>query len=349
MPRSKASPRGQRARHWMVTQHDLDAWWRATFHEHHAFRYCAYQIESTKRDNWHAQIYLQFTVQVSGVLIQELCGGSNPHIEVAHHPVEAREYCMKERTRVTEPVEIGLWNPKWVGGHRTDLTIAKYKIRENGNIRACLDDDTLDVITSKYPKWVFDQLSMVTHGIRQKPIVHAYYGPTGTGKTTRVFTEAPGVVKITNRNGFYNYAGQRVVLFDEFDKAPFPIDEMLQMMDKFPYDVNVKHGWMHWEVSNIYITASEHPKDWYIGKTHNLESTNQQLLRRIDLIEEMIETHVVLNEVDINSPIPEESTLSAIIVPSPSVLDREYRSPEEEQRKQLNEMDLDSDTEYDIM
>jgi len=282
MPKSK-NPLQSKARNWLITQHDVAAWWTADFQEHHAFRYCVYQIEECpKTGSWHAQIYLQFSKLVSGSAVQRHVGGKSPHIEVAYKPVEARAYCMKEETRVTPPCEMGIWKEDFVKGERTDLTIVNMKIREHGTYRDCLTDDVLDVITSKYPKWVADQLTMVTPTLKVKPKVTVFYGPTGTGKTFRVFKEDPTAVKLTYDGKFIDYSGQKVVLIDEFDKHPWPFGMMLELTDPYPMRVNIKNGYANWDVTHIYLTATIHPNEWFIGQRGYDESKWDQFERRID-------------------------------------------------------------------
>ena len=272
------------ARHWIITQHDIDAFWLAQ-PEHVALKYWCYQIEEGEESkSWHAQIFMQFSQCVKGSVVQRMVGGNNPHIEVAHHPVEARNYCMKEDTRVTEPVEYGVFNVKYTQGYRTDLNIAKLAIREHGNYRKCLEDDSLDQITSRHPKWVQDQLTMVQRTIRDPPIVTVYYGPTMTGKTLRCHVNNPGIHEVRLDSGFINYSGQDLILFDEFDKEPWPFGLMLKLLDRYPFQVNIKNGYCWWEPSRIFMTSTEHPSEWYIGKKGVNPDHINQFIRRINIL-----------------------------------------------------------------
>lgn len=269
----------------MITHHDLDLFWGATFQDHDLFKYCVYQIEECpKTGSWHAQIFIQFKRSVRGSTVQSLMGGGNPHIEVVHHPKESRDYCMKEETRVTPYESYGKWDPRYTQGHRSDLTLAKMDIREHANYRKCLDDNSLDTITARHPRWVQDQLSMVHRGIRAKPIVTVYYGPTQTGKTLRCFNAAPGVHKLFLSGGFINYSGQSHVLLDEFDKTTWPFELMLQLMDQYPMQVNVKNGYCWWEVTHIYITATTAPRDWFLGSKGYTDAFYPQLERRLTTV-----------------------------------------------------------------
>lgn len=281
-----AGPLRQNARHWFVTQHDTDAFWKkADPQEHYAFKYMAFQTEECpKTGNWHIQAFVQFTCQVRGSTVQRLFGGSKPHIEVSHHPAECRLYCMKEETRVFGPEEWGVWEPTFAKGFRTDLTVAKYNIRIHANYRRCLDDDALDPITSKYPKWVADQLTMVPRFIKPPPVVICYYGPTQTGKTYRCHMENPGVHEVQLSNKFINYSGQEKVLFDEFDKDPWPFGLTLKLLDRFPFQINIKNGYSWWEPTHIFLTASTHPREWFLCKPDYREEYWPQLERRFTSI-----------------------------------------------------------------
>lgn len=274
------------ARHWIVTQHDLERFWgpHTDPTDHVAFRYMVYQIESSPTTgSWHVQGFIQFTQCVKSSTVANLFGGG-AHVEVAHHPDEARAYCMKAESRVTVPEERGVWEPTWARGHRVDLSIAKRRIRELGNYRDCLDEDALDKITSQYPKWVSDQLTMVSRTIRPVPIVTVYYGPTGTGKTLRCHQNNPGIHEVRWDNGFINYTGQKLVLFDEFDKAPWPFGTFLKLLDPYPFQVNIKNGYIYWEPSHVFITATEHPSEWFIGQKGYREEYLPQLMRRLTVI-----------------------------------------------------------------
>lgn len=275
----------QNARNWLVTQHDLDAFWSAEPTEHYAFQYFVYQIEiSPTTGSWHAQAFIQFTACVRASVVQKLMGGGQPHVEVAHHPGEARLYCMKEDTRLTPPVEYGTWKPEYNRGFRTDLTISKLKIRELGSWRKCLESDMLDNVTARYPKWVADQLTMVPRPLRRVPTVTVFYGPTLTGKTARCHANNPGIHELRYDNGFMNYSGQTCVLFDEFDKDPWPFGLMLKLLDRYPFQVNVKNGYAWWEATDIFFTATEPPEEWYILKKGVLPEHIPQFIRRLTSI-----------------------------------------------------------------
>lgn len=339
MPKSKnVSPLRQNARNWMFTQHDLDSFWKSSLTEHYAFQYMVYQVEvCPKTQAWHAQGFVQFICCVRGSTVKTMLGQGSAYIEVAYLPSEARLYCMKPETRLTPPVEYGTWKEETTKGQRTDLTVAKLKIRELGSFTKCLDCDSLDGVTSRFPKWVSAQLEMVQRPIRPTPNVTVYFGPTLTGKTFRCHQENPGIHELRYNNGFMNYSGQKVVLFDEFDKAPWPFDLVLKLLDRYPFQVNVKNGYCWWEVTDIFMTGTEAPEKWFLG-THANPEHIPQFMRRITRI---VDTAGITDLLLARSPEITEEILGST-QNSPEVVPATPEWPNLEKEN-------DSDTEYNTM
>lgn len=275
-------------RDWCFThqvQLDNDAFEAAMPHLHEHFRYMVYQTEiAPDTGRVHIQGYIEFLRSIRFAQVKQLLGG-HAHLEGRRGTrQQARDYCMKADTRMpgTEPTELGQWVDKQ--GNRTDLTTAKKKIRELATYRKCLDEDTLDSITARHPKWVADQLTMVSRTIRDPPIVTVYHGPTNTGKTYRCFANNPGLHTVRYDNGFVDYSGQTHVLFDEFDKKPWPFGLMLQLLDRYPLRINIKNGYIWWEPTHIFITATEPPGNWFLNDKNYQTDYFPQLERRLTSI-----------------------------------------------------------------
>jgi len=256
-----ANPTG---RAWCFTHQvqERDPFAEAEPQNHPQFRYMVYQTEvAPDTGRVHVQGYIEFKQAVRRNALKDLLGGL-AHIEPRRGTrKQARDYCMKADTRMpgTEPIELGEFS-EGGQGNRLDLTKAKAEIRSLGNYRKCLDTDSLDRVTARHPRWVTDQLMMVPRGMRTPPIVTVYYGPTNTGKTYRCHQAFPGLVhEVRLDNGFVNYSGQQYVLFDEFDKDPWPFGLMLKLLDRYPIQINIKNGYVWWEPTHIFITATESP------------------------------------------------------------------------------------------
>lgn len=75
---------------------------------------------------------------------------------------------------------------------------------------------------------------------------------------------------------FDGYADHESVLIDDFEPKNCPFRWLLQLLDIYPLDVEVKGGSTRWIPKKIYITHEKHPREWYAG-----QGDVRQLLRRI--------------------------------------------------------------------
>lgn len=114
--------------------------------------------------------------------------------------------------------------------------------------------------------------------------IYVYYGVSGAGKSFKVYNDNPiqSVYKyVYSQSGLwfdgYDPTVHKVLLLDEF-KGQVPLQVLLQMLDKYPLQVDIKGGRVNFLFNKIYIVSNYHPRDWYI----NMEIEKQQpLIRRI--------------------------------------------------------------------
>lgn len=124
----------------------------------------------------------------------------------------------------------------------------------------------------------------------EKPIVHYYFGKTGTGKTWAAFEEAKW--KWGDENVWFNhktddwfdgYRGQDAVILDDIRSNTWRFEFLLRLLDRYYLEVPIKGGHARWIPREIWITAPGEPRDIY--KNHSTgESYDDidQLERRID-------------------------------------------------------------------
>lgn len=115
---------------------------------------------------------------------------------------------------------------------------------------------------------------------RQKPTVIWYWGPTGSGKT-RTATEKYPQAWISGKNlrWWLGYNGESEVIIDDFRKDFCTFHELLRILDRYRYNVEVKGGHAQLRAEIIIITCPHPPELVYEGR----EDVNQ-LLRRIDCV-----------------------------------------------------------------
>lgn len=113
------------------------------------------------------------------------------------------------------------------------------------------------------------------------------HGPTGVGKSHRAFANfSPETHYVwKNDNGWQDaYMQQEIVIINDF-RGEIPYNELLQMIDKWPYEVRRRgREPMPFMSKHIIITSSLTPDQVYRQQLHKEDSINQ-LLRRIVVTE----------------------------------------------------------------
>jgi len=225
-------------------------------------RYLVFQREKGDEETIHYQGYCEFSSPVKLGGVKKI--HARAHWEVRRGTREqARDYCVKEDSRIEGPWEFGEWGQ--TRGQRTDLE-ALYK--------AARTMSTLQEVAEAFPASYMRHYKAVRHvrqlkafdkPKREKPLeVFLYYGPPGTGKTRRAYEEAPDLyaIPLGKQLWFDNYAGEPIVLIDDFSGSLRLVDT-LRMFDRYPIQVPVKGDFVWWCPERIYVTSNVHPRNWY--------------------------------------------------------------------------------------
>lgn len=129
------------------------------------------------------------------------------------------------------------------------------------------------------------------------PIVIWMFGATGSGKS-RISHEIASFLEedyFTNSDPkwFDGYDANKVAILEELRVQEWNFPNLLKMLDRFPYRVQVKGGMRQWVADYIFINTCQNPKEIYI-----CDEKIDQLLRRITLLigTKVIGTEVVGNE-----------------------------------------------------
>jgi hypothetical protein len=99
--------------------------------------------------------------------------------------------------------------------------------------------------------------------------VTVFWGPTGTGKSHRVFStwdiEDFYVVPEQHGNSVWldGYDGEEIAVFDDFNWEEIPIKTFLRLLDKWPVTAQVKNGMTYPCWTKVYITSNINPVHWY--------------------------------------------------------------------------------------
>jgi hypothetical protein len=120
-----------------------------------------------------------------------------------------------------------------------------------------------------------------------KPVCRWIYGETGVGKTRGVFDFASREgyeVYVKDETDWWDgYHGQHIILFDDF-RGQIKFNVLLRILDWYPYQGQVKGGYVQINSPMIYITSSLRPHKVYTSDKLTTEDSVKQLLRRLDYI-----------------------------------------------------------------
>jgi len=119
-----------------------------------------------------------------------------------------------------------------------------------------------------------------------KPVVKWFWGPTETGKSATAYAEAGDnrdEIWESGRNlkWWQGYHGQPKVIIEDFRGDFCTFHELLRILDRYPYTVEVKNGSSQLLAREIWITSPFPPDRVYLTR-----EDIGQLLRRIDEIRE---------------------------------------------------------------
>lgn len=240
-------------------------------------------------------------------LRDDLCesGFGAPHLQVARSPMDSIRYCRKEESRVpgTAPRDVPSSGAvdRYISslgargdrqGRRTDLDEVKQVLDTPG------DEDVVALVQrGAVPLGVFlryhrslgvyrDRVLRAQQRRRQR-LVHVFFGDAGTGKSYAI-PGAPdyrGVYFKKAGDAFFGgYAGERIIVMDDFRGNWFTFGALLQLLDStVPCQLKLYGGEAPCQADEIYITSNVPPQDWYRDRSR---AEQDALFRRISDLRE---------------------------------------------------------------
>lgn len=232
------------------------------------YKYIIIGKEVGEKGTPHLQGYVELSKQMRLNAVKKFF--PRAHIEERKGTAQqASIYCKKDNNYE----ELGTISKQ---GQRNDIS-STYEMARNG----LSFEKFLDTNPNFQNIRIFEIAKSVYQQKRHfKPYVEWIYGPTGTGKT-RYVVEHEKDLWISGRNlkWWQGYDNQEATLFDDFRKDFCTFHELLRILDRYPYTVEVKGGHKELNSKRMYISSCFHPKDIYDTR----EDVNQ-LLRRIDKV-----------------------------------------------------------------
>lgn len=257
--------------------------WAFTINNH-TFEDLSHMLDNMDADYWcfgfehekddkgvstpHLQGYAQWkTTSIRFSYIKNII--PRAHIEKAIKPANVNiTYCSKEG----DFYEFGKRPSQ---GARQDLT----------DVRVCLETQPIDVVSRdhfntflKYGKMMMTYQYLQQQDRTEPPIVEWVFGPTGSGKSSYAYSKSQSVYFKDHTQWWDGYTQQNVIVIDDFDTR-WPFRDLLKLLDRYPYQGQIKGGYVKINSPNIIITCDRTMEQLYkkILTRHELA----QLKRRI--------------------------------------------------------------------
>ena len=246
--------------HFTGTCQDEKFDWKQWFDENDLIRYVCAGFETaptTGKKHW--QWYAMQTKPRKNIKLYQKY--PNLHAEACWDYKKSWGYAKKGK----EWVEYG--KPKGRGqGKRNDIVAVKDRIRDEGMTELEIWEENPH-LAAQYGRRLEHYRSLLQERRTWKTAVRIWWGPAGTGKTTKAREWlGDSYDMVSMHNGFViGYTNNPNVLIDELDHDSIKRSTFLQMGDEHPCRVNVKnmkHG-MVWNARKLAITSNYDPKLWF--------------------------------------------------------------------------------------
>ena len=242
----------QKARHWILTipQHEFLPYLPG------GVLYLRGQLELGAQNAYsHWQLVASFSSQQRLAAIKKIFGES-VHAEPTRSE-SALEYVWKEETAVAG-TRFELGNRPM----RRNCSEDWESVRESAK-RGRLDDVPADIFVRHYSALRRISADYAEPIAVEREII-VYWGPTGTGKSRRAWSEGglDSYPKDPCTKFWCGYRGQQHVILDEF-RGQIGISHILRWFDRYPCLVEQKGSSTVLSCKRIWVTSNLDPRQWY--------------------------------------------------------------------------------------
>jgi len=236
--------------------------------------YAIWQLEQcSTTGRVHFQGFFKFSRSIRRTALSDACtaaGYPGIHLEAVRSSEQACiKYCSKDDTRLDGPWEFGD-RPADASAKRSAKLSELYASIDSGV--SSLEMFKNRRFSSQAQYRLIRDYEFVTRKPQRDstvaPNVVVYFGPSGSGKSRRVFGEFPDAYRFIpcgdkSVQWFDGYSGERVVIIDDLKDHAIPYLYLLQLLDRYPMQVQVKGSMVPLLATEWHITSAMTPEEWF--------------------------------------------------------------------------------------
>jgi len=202
----------------------------------------------------------------------------NKHLQYRARIQVAKGSAAQNRTYCTKSGNFEEYGTVPSQGKRNDLNKIKEMVKQGTTMKeVCLAADTYQTI-----RFAETLLKYCEKPRNFKTYVYWFYGPTGTGKSRLAEEMFPDAYWCMDTNKWWEgYDGHKTVIINDMRGDFCKFHVLLNILDRYPFRVEVKGGSRQLLADTIIITTCKHPSELFLSRT---DEDVGQLLRRIDNI-----------------------------------------------------------------
>lgn len=213
----------------------------------------------------HLQAYVELASKRTLSVLSDWLPGA--HFEIARGTAAANiEYCSKSDTRVDGPWEYGDRSAVRKQGKRSDLLALRDGVMSGLTDRELLQHADLSPVFLRYhhlPALV-RRLVNPPRLLTEPPTVVLAIGGPGTGKSHYAREHYRDAYwKPSGSKWWDDYAGESVVVLDDFAGHCLSFTDLKRVLDKNPFKAEVKGSFVELQASTFIITTNRLPDHWY--------------------------------------------------------------------------------------
>nr|WDW25890.1 MAG: replication-associated protein [Cressdnaviricota sp.] len=230
--------------------------------------YAVGQVEmAPETGRLHLQGYLQLGVKNRLTWVKKHVDGDAHWEPTRGTPKEARDYCMKEETRVDGPWEFGDIS---ISGKTRGLDRAVEMVKQRATDTEIAEE--MPAVWVRHYKGLVElrrALKITAEQRTEPPEIWILWGPSGTGKSRFAKECWPDAFwKAPNNQWWDGYWGQDTVVLDDFTGRWMSLTDCQRLMDPNPLHVEIKGSMVPLVAKRLVFTSNYHPDTWYAKDEH---------------------------------------------------------------------------------